>query len=420
MKVDIYPSKVSGVITPPASKSFLHRAIISASIAKGKSVINNIIYSEDVKATIGVFRSIGVKIEEHSDKLVITSGGIDKFNIKTPVDCNESGSTLRFVIPILSCNKKVYFKGKSSLLSRPMSVYEDIFNIQNINYEKHNEFILTEGKIRPDIFRIPGNISSQFITGLLFILPTLNQDSKIEIIGDLESSNYIDMTIDILERFNVFIKHEKNNFFIKGNQTYKSANIFAENDFSQMAFFSVLGVINNNIEVKGVNFSSNQPDKRIIDVITGINGVVTKDLNSAIFEHSETNSFTFDLGQSPDLGPILSILAAKSRGKSYLINGNRLKIKESNRLLTIYKSLKQMGIDIIMGSDYLEINGPNDFNGGIYSSFNDHRIAMMLAIAATVAKDKFTITCAEAINKSYPDFYSDLESLGVKIKYIEE
>ena len=420
MKVEVYPSKVKGTIEPPASKSYLHRAIISASIAKGTSVIHNVIYSDDVNATLDIFSSIGVVIDRYIDRLVITSNGIDSFTIRKPINCNESGSTLRFVIPVLSNIKEVYFKGKSSLMSRPMHIYEEIFFNQGLSYKKQDNYIVTKGKIKPGKFKIPGNISSQFISGLLFVLPLLNGDSEIEILGTLESSNYINMTIDVLESFGIFIKRTKNRFLVDGNQSYKPAEIFAENDFSQMAFFSVLGIINNDIIIKGMNVNSFQPDKAIIEAIFNIGGVIEKQSNMAIFKYSKTNNFTFDLSQSPDLAPILSVLASKSHGLSRLINGERLKIKESNRLLTTYNSLKQMGVKIVMGDDYLEIVGPNKLNGGIFDSYNDHRIAMMLAIAATVAESKITITNAEAINKSYPNFYDDLESLGVKIKYIKE
>ncbi|XFA98395.1 3-phosphoshikimate 1-carboxyvinyltransferase [Candidatus Izemoplasma sp. B36] len=420
MIVEVYPSKVKGTIEPPASKSYLHRAIISASIAKGTSIIHNVIYSDDVNATLDIFASLGVAVERYVDRLVITSKGIDSFTISTPINCNESGSTLRFVIPILSNQQEVYFKGKSSLMSRPMHIYEEIFSYQGLTYKKQNDSIVTRGKIKPGKFKIPGNISSQFISGLLFVLPLLNGDSEIEILGTLESSSYINMTIDVLESFGIFIKHKKNRFLVNGNQSYKPTEIFAENDFSQMAFFSVLGIINNDITIKGMNFNSFQPDKVIIDAIINIGGIVEKHSDIAIFKRSKTSDFTFDLSQSPDLAPILSVLASKSHGFSRLINGERLKIKESNRLLTTYNSLKQMGVRIIMGDDYLEIVGPNKFRGGEFDSYNDHRIAMMLAIAATVAESKTTITNAEAINKSYPNFYTDLESLGVKIKYIEE
>ncbi|MCK5731975.1 MAG: 3-phosphoshikimate 1-carboxyvinyltransferase [Tenericutes bacterium] len=418
MKVEVYPSKVSGEIIPPSSKSFLHRSIICAALSNGVTKINNVIYSEDVVATIEVFESIGVAIERSANNLVISSGGRSSFNINNPINCNESGSTIRFLIPILSNNKKVSFTGKTSLLSRPMSIYEDIFLNQGLLFKNDNTSIVTEGEIKPGNFSVQGDISSQFISGLLFILPLLNGDSSIEIIGTFESSNYVDMTISILRNFSIIVEQNENTFFVKGNQTFVPTEIISENDFSQLAFYAVLGTINNDIRINNINFDSFQPDRRIIDVVQSARGIVEKGSNYAIFKHSETQGFTFDVGQSPDIAPILAVLAVFSVGKTRLINAKRLVMKESNRLLTTYKSLKKLGANIIMGDDYLEIVGTQKLQGNLCDSFNDHRIAMTLAIAATVSESKITIDNAEAINKSYPNFYEDLKSLGVKINII--
>ncbi|MCK4551720.1 MAG: 3-phosphoshikimate 1-carboxyvinyltransferase [Tenericutes bacterium] len=418
MKVEVYPSKVSGEIIPPPSKSFLHRAIICAALSSGTTKINNVIYSQDVVATIEAFESVGVSIDRGANSLVIKSNGRHSFNIDSPINCNESGSTLRFLIPILSTNKKVLFTGKSSLLNRPMDVYEDIFLNQKSQFKNNGLSIMTNGEIIPGNFKIKGDISSQFISGLLFILPLLSGDSSIEIIGSFESSNYVDMTISILRSFSIIVEKDKNTFFIKGNQTYNSTEITSENDFSQLAFYAVLGTINNNIKITNINYDSFQPDKRIIDIIQLANGNVEKGRNYAIFKRSNTHAFTFDVSQSPDIAPILAVLAVFSVGKTRLINAKRLAMKESNRLLTTYKSLKKLGAKITLGSDYLEIVGTKKLQGNLCDSFNDHRIAMTLAIAATVSDSKITIDNAEAINKSYPHFYEDLKSLGVKINIV--
>ena len=417
VKIEVYPSVVSGTITPPASKSMLHRSIISASLANGTSVINNVVYSEDVVATVNAFKQLGVQIETKDNQLLIVSKGLSGFHENVDVDCNESGSTLRFLVPVLSNTKKAYFRGKSSLLKRPMTIYEEIFKNQNIHYEKNDLFITTEGKIKPGNFKIRGDISSQFISGLLFVLPTLDGDSTIDIIGNLESANYVKLTISVLEKFSIFISFQNNRFFIKGNQAYKSTEIYAEIDFSQLAFFAVLGTINNTIKVDHIDFDSLQPDKQIIDIIEQMNGDVIREPNSAVFNHSFTRGITIDVGQFPDIAPILGVLAALSEGKTSIVNAKRLIIKESNRLLSTYNTLKNLGVDVHMGKDFLEIYGTNKFVGCELDSYNDHRIAMAAAIAATVADSKVTINNAEAINKSYPGFYNDLQALGVKIRF---
>lgn len=418
MKVDVYPSKVSGSITPPPSKSFLHRAIISASLAKGHSTINNIILSDDVLATVNAFKSLGVQIDINNNSFDITSNGYGSFNKNIEVDCNESGSTIRFLIPILSNNNFAYFKGKTSLINRPFNVYEDIFKKQGLVFYKSGNSIITKGQLSPGKYIVPGDISSQFISGLLFVLPLLNGDSTIEIVGDFESKQYVDMTVNILKRFGVNITKNKNIFYIKKNQKYVSTSIDAEIDYSQMAFFAVLGTINNDIKIMGLNDDSMQPDRKIIDIINLMGGKIKKDHNSLNIYKSKTYGITIDVSQSPDIAPILGILASSSLGTTNLINAKRLIIKESNRLLSIYNTLIKFGVKIDLGEDSLTIHGPSKFKSNIFDSYNDHRIVMMIAIAATIAKDKVTIKGAEAVKKSYPNFFQDLEKLGVKIKYL--
>ncbi len=418
MKVEVYPSKVSGSITPPPSKSFLHRAIISASLAKGHSTINNIILSNDVLATINALRSVGVQININNNSLDIISNGYESFNNKIEVDCNESGSTIRFLIPILSNNDFAYFKGKTSLINRPFSVYEDIFEKQGLVFYKNDNIIVTKGRLSPGKYVVSGDISSQFISGLLFVLPLLNGDSTIEIEGDFESKQYVDMTVNILKRFGVNIAKNKNIFYIKKNQKYISTSINAEIDYSQMAFFAVLGTINNDIKIRGLNNNTLQPDRKILDIINLMGGNVTQTDNLLNIYKSQTYGNTIDISQSPDIAPILGVLAASSVGTTNIINAKRLIIKESNRLLSIYNTLIKFGVKIDLGEDSLTIHGPSQFNSGIFDSYNDHRIVMMIAIAATIAKDKITIKGAEAVKKSYPYFFRDLENLGVKIKYL--
>jgi 3-phosphoshikimate 1-carboxyvinyltransferase len=298
-----------------------------------------------------------------------------------------------------------------------MKIYEDIFKSQNLEYNITSNSITTIGKISPGKYVVPGNISSQFISGLMFILPTLHEDSSIEIIDDFESSNYVDMTVSILKSFSIIIERTNNGFFIKGNQEYKPTEIIAETDFSQLAFFGVLGTINSNIRIDNIDFTSLQPDKRVISIIEEMGGVVTKGRNYAIFSKTQTSGITIDVSQSPDIAPILTVLAAKSLGITKIINAKRLVIKESNRLLSSFETLKKLGVNVEMGEDNLTIYHTKKFNGGVFDSYNDHRIAMTIAIAATIADSKTTILNAEAVNKSYPDFYKDLEALGVKIKY---
>lgn len=417
MIVDVYPSNVNGSVTPPSSKSFLHRAIICASLAQGKSVIENIVYSEDVLATIHAFKSLGVKIEGDHNKLIINSHGLSHLLQDKEINCHESGSTMRFLLPLLSTDHKNLFLGNSGLLKRPMDVYEKIFINQGLRFLKTNDYIETKGQLKPANFIIPGDVSSQFISGMLFVLPTLDGDSTIKITNNFESLDYVKMTIAILEKFNIFIEVGHDHIFVKGNQRYLPTTIKSETDYSQLAYFAVLGILNNNLVICDVSRNSLQADRRIIDIIQTMGGVISWHKNQLLVAKSSLDQAVIDVSQCPDIAPILALLLSQSNGFSRIINAKRLKIKESNRLLSTYTSLKKLGASIKMGDDDLVIQGPTPLMGTVCDSFNDHRIAMMLGIAGTIANSKVTIEHAEAINKSYPDFFKDLQSLGVRLEY---
>lgn len=417
MKVDIYPSTVSGSIQPPASKSFLHRSIISACLARGHSTINNIILSEDVMATVQAFRDVGVSIEINGDSFDVYSEGIESFSEQVVVNCNESGTTMRFLIPILSNTNFAYFKGKSSLMNRPYDVYESIYKKLGLVFIKESDKIITKGNIISGDYEVRGDISSQFISGLLFVLPLLKGDSTIKIIGNFESKQYVDMTVDILRRFGVNVRKINQTFFIEGNQKYRPIIINAETDYSQMAFFAVLGIVNNNLEITGINYDSFQPDLRILDIIDEMDGEIVKTKNAVLIRKSKILGKQIDVSQCPDIAPILGVLGSVASGVTKITNAKRLVMKESNRLLSTFITLETYGVDVEMKEDSIVIIGGKELHGNVFDSFNDHRIAMTVAIAATIADSKVTILNAEAINKSYPTFYQDLEKLGVRIKY---
>ncbi len=391
MNIEIIPSKLKGSIDVIPSKSCLHRAIIAASLSDGISTIDNILYSEDIKATINACIKLGANINSFDDKLVIK--GTSEINYNQVIDCNESGSTLRFMIPIfLAKNNKVKFTGKDSLLSRPLNVYYDIFEKQNIKYNN----LEIEGSLKPDTFYIDGSISSQFITGLLFSLPLLNNDSKIIITNTLESKGYVDITIDILRKFNITIENnEYKEFLIKGNQKFKSCNYTAEADYSQASFFLVANELGNNIKVNNLNINSLQPDKKIINDIIKIK-----------------NNEIIDLSENPDCGPILSILATFYN--TSFINAKRLRIKECDRISCMVKNLNLLNANVSEKIDEMIFNKVSELNGNIVDSYNDHRVVMALAIASTICTSNITIINKDAVNKSYPNFWNDFKKLGGK------
>ena len=411
----IKANRLTGEVTPPPSKSILHRYIIASSLAKGISKIENISYSDDIIATIEAMKKLGAKIEKKDNYLLIDgSKTFDKkyLNNNAEIDCNESGSTLRFLFPLSIVKKnKISFKGKGKLFKRPLNSYFENFDKYKIKYSYINENeILLDGELKSGEYEIDGNISSQFITGLLFSLPLLNENSKIIIKGKLESSSYIDITLDCLNKFGInIIKNSYKEFIIKGNQNYKSGNYQVEADYSQIAFFLVANSIGSNIKINGLNSNSLQGDKKIVDFIYKIDNWNKKE--KLILDGSET----------PDIIPILSLKACISKKEIEIVNIARLRIKESDRLRAIVKELSKLGFDLLEKEDSILINSRKDFNkiinnNPVYlSSHSDHRIAMTIAIASTYYDGEIILDNLDCIKKSYPNFWEVFLSLGGKI-----
>ena len=415
--IELFPSILNGEVKAPPSKSLSHRALICASLAKGQSIITNIAYSNDVLATINSLELLGAKFDKQEDRLIIKGAK----RIKAPncaINCNESGSTLRFLIPIFSLTgKKIQFTGSPSLIKRPQSIYEDIFKQDGNIFKVDNGVITVNGSVKAREYVLKGNISSQFFTGLMFSLPLLKEDSKIVIEGKLESKGYIDLTIKTLEEFGVKILELKDGYFIKGNQSYTPRTFDIEGDYSQAAFFLVGGILNGFIKVSDLEHDSFQGDKAITDVIKAMKGKIIYMENGFITESSSTIGTTIDLSDFPDLGPIIALLASLSEGKTTITNAGRLRIKESDRIESTVINLKKLGANISSTKDEIIIRGKTSLKGGVtVDSYNDHRIAMMVSIAASVSKENVILTNANAVNKSYPNFFEDYLTVGGKLK----
>ncbi|MGM0396509.1 MAG: 3-phosphoshikimate 1-carboxyvinyltransferase [Bacillota bacterium] len=418
--VTIKPGKLKGVVNVPPSKSISHRAIISASLSKGESVINNLILSKDMEATISAMRSMGSNIEivEKGQggriKLVI-QGGYSKKEI-THIDCIESGSTLRFLIPVSLLDKgQVTFHGRGKLVTRPLYSYYEIFQKTGIEYSLLDGGLpLTiDGQLEAGTYELDGNISSQFVTGLMFSLPLLPGDSKILIRGDLESKGYVDLTLDVLKGFGIdIINNAYKEFTIKGNQKYKPYNIEIEGDYSQAAFWLAAGVLGEGVESRGIREKTSQGDRAIVNIIEDMGGALQVDGDSIIASPSDLHSIKVDVSQCPDLVPIIAVLGTLSEGVLEIVNGYRVRIKESDRLKAISTELNKLGADITETEDGLIVKGVKSLRGGEVASWNDHRIVMALAIAATRATGDVTIRDSGAITKSYPGFWEDFKKLG--------
>ena len=412
MKI-IKADKLVGELSPPPSKSVLHRYIIASSLAKGVSKIENISFSEDIIATIEAMKKLGANIEQKENYLLID--GSDTFknlNENIEIDCNESGSTLRFLFPLSIVEEnKVLFKGRGKLFKRPMTPYFENFEKYKIKHSYIDENkILLEGQLKSGIYEIDGNISSQFITGLLFSLPLLEGESKIIINGKLESSNYIDISLECLSKFGIkIINNSYQEFIIEGNQSYKVGNYHTEADYSQAAFFLVANAIGSKIKINDLNENSLQGDKKIIDYISEIDNWNSKD--TLVLDGSET----------PDIIPILSLKAAVSGKKIEIVNVERLRIKESDRLKATVEELSKLNFDLIEKKDSILINSRENFevnkNEKIVSlsAHSDHRIAMMIAIAATCYDGEILLDNLDCVKKSYPNFWEVFLSLGGKV-----
>lgn len=418
MKAKISPSIVNGKIHIPPSKSMAHRSIICASLAKGTSTIKNVAYSKDIIATIEGMRQLGAKIETYDDYVVIE--GINDFNHlqSNNIFCNESGSTLRFFIPIFSLTKqKITFSGAGRLMQRPQTIYEEIFKAQGLSFIQDNETIIINDCLKPSHYELAGDVSSQFISGLLFTLPLLNGDSTIHIKPPFESKSYVLLTIEMLERFNIKVEWlDENTIKIKGNQTYQACDYTIEGDYSQLAFFAVLAAINHDLEITGVNHDSKQGDKQIIDILKDFNVKIEPINHGYKVYQSELKACDIDLANCPDLGPILCILASFAQGKTKIYHAGRLRIKESDRIQAMEDELNKLNLNISSTYDEIFIEGLT-FNDSyqVYSAHNDHRIVMALSVLLSKINHGGLIEEAQAIEKSYPTFFEDYQLINGKV-----
>ena len=431
MDLTIQPHKLSGTVTVPPSKSLAHRAVICAALSDGTCKIDNIALSDDIIATIEAMKAFGAVIEQEGSALTITGAGRYVTDAKATesattaehlIDCNESGSTLRFVVPISTLFQGASrFVGRGNLGKRPLTIFYDIFEEQGITYKPtEGELdLVVDGNLKPGHFSFPGNVSSQFITGLLFTLPLLDGDSVIKITTPLESIGYIDLTLEVMSAFGVTIENVGHQLFrISGGQSYKATDYRVEGDYSQAAFFLCADALGNDLLVDDLSMDSLQGDRAVVSILEAMGVSFEKQSNGLI--GTATNGLhgtLIDASQCPDIIPVVALTACLSEGKTEIINAGRLRIKECDRLQATASELKKLGADIEELPEGLLIHGVKSLKGKeTVWSYKDHRIAMMLAIAATVCEQPITITDAECVSKSYPDFWEDYKAIGGKIQ----
>lgn len=433
--ITIEAPRLEGVIRIPPSKSISHRAVICAGLAEGISKLENVIFSQDIAATLEGMQAMGaiVKSIEWNNKELAgydelpdgepctlwIQGNPSPLLLSNLIDCGESGSTLRFLIPLaIRSGDKVAFLGHGKLGERPLDAYYQLFDEQGIEYHTTGGFLplSVQGSLQSGVYKLKGNVSSQFISGLLFLLPLLAGDSRILLTTDLESRGYVDLTIDVLQKFGIEIENKDDReFTIKGNQKYHGSHYRVEGDYSQAAFWIAAGILGTKMECLDLNPDSLQGDRAILDLVQEMGADIERQEDVLRIKNSVTKGTVIDAGQCPDLVPILAVLAALSKGKTQIINAGRLRIKESDRLRAIATELNKLGAKVQELEEGLDIEGVESLQGGTVDSWNDHRIAMAMAIAALRCTGPLSITGFEAVKKSYPHFWQDFQKLGGKL-----
>jgi len=418
--VTLIPKKLAGEVRVPPSKSIAHRAVICAGLAQGQSTIRQIAYSDDIRATIGGMTALGMSAdsrEEDGLSLLTVRGGLS--DGEKTIDCGESGSTLRFLIPLALVRAgKTVFTGHGKLGERPLLDYYRIFDRQGISYHTADGRLplTVDGRLSAGDYQLSGQTSSQFVSGLLFALPLLPGDSRIEITTSLESRGYVDLTLDVMGQFGVQVEREGDQLYrIPGGQHYQPTDYTVESDFSQAAFWLVSGCLGSDLRCLGLQADSLQGDKAILEIITAMGGRIRWDGPGLRAFPGKTRGVTVDVSQCPDLVPILAVLASLSQGRTRIVNAARLRLKESDRLAAMATELGKIGADIREEGDGLVIHGRELLLGGQADSWNDHRIAMALAIAAQCCREPLTLSGSESVSKSYPNFWADYQALGGEI-----
>ena len=416
-----------GVVNIPPSKSAAHRAMLCAALADGRSVLSPIELSNDMKATINAITALGAIVQLAGDTLLVDGIG-NRFgnasNEPVIVNCIESGSTLRFIIPI-ACAAGINgrFIGEGTLVSRPIGLYSDLLPKAGVECSSDDGLpLVCKGKLQAGNYEMPGNISSQFITGMLLALPLCNGDSSITLTTPLQSSAYVEMTISCMSDFGVKIITTENGWFVPGNQKYSARNYTVEGDWSQAGFFLAAGAIGGKqgeIILRGLRLDSVQGDKAAIELFRGFGAEIELSHDEITVRSGSLHGQHINAQQIPDLVPCLALCAALCKGTTVIDHAERLRIKESDRLTSTAAMINSLGGDAEATDDGLIIHGVKRFKGGVVHGYRDHRIIMAAAVGALSTDGEVTITTPQSVSKSYPSFFEVYNSLGGKANVID-
>lgn len=406
----------SNEITIPSSKSLSHRALIAASLADGKSVIHRLVHNKDTETTIQCLKKLGASFTEEKEGLSVQ--GIQDLSAYdgSVLDAGESGSTLRFLIPLFSeTGKKVTFTGHGKLMERPQSVYKDLFEKNHLFFHQENSFLTIEGKLPSKIYEIDGSVSSQFISGLLFVLPLLEGDSEIHIIEPYESRSYVGLTEDCLFKAGIQILDEGNRIHIPGRQKYYPFETFIAGDDSQAAFPASFAFLTDHpVRIHGIDHESRQGDHVIFSLLARMGAHVEEIDDGYLIQPGKLHGIEADLSDCPDLGPMLFALAAKAEGASVFHHVERLRMKESDRIACMEEEMHKLGCHISSDQSNVTVEGSAKIKGNVVlNGHNDHRIVMALAVLSAAADAPVVIQGAEAVTKSWPAFFEDMKHAGM-------
>jgi 3-phosphoshikimate 1-carboxyvinyltransferase len=437
MKVTIYPSEIKGTIQAPASKSSMQRACAAALLSKGKSIIRNPGHSNDDKAAIGIIKALGAEVKMENGEWKVESRGVQP--VTSGIDCGESGLSFRMFTPIVALSEKeITVNGSGSLLSRPMDFFDKILPKLGVKIKSNKGKVpmVVQGPLVPANIEVDGSLSSQFLTGLLMAYSATSPQTPLQRRGafgysgsstvtirvrNLKSKPYIDLTLDVMKKFGMRVPENKNyEEFIFHDEDIHDArrtthDYFVEGDWSGGAFLLVAGAIAGSITVRGLDISSTQADRAVVDAMINANASIAMEAKGIKVHPGGLRGFEFDATDCPDLFPPLVALAAYCKDETKIKGVSRLIHKESNRAATLLQEFGKMGVKIDFSDDMMIIYGGSKPKGAKLHSHHDHRIAMACAVAALKAGGETVIEEAQAVKKSYPDFYTDLKSLGASV-----
>ena len=421
MIATIKPSTLKGTIQAPTSKSSMQRACAAALLTMGKSIIQNPGHSNDDKAAMDIVQKLGASIEINNEELIVNSSGVHPR--ETRINCGESGLSIRMFTPIIALSdKEITINGEGSLLSRPMDFFDKILPQLNVKIKSQDGKLplVIKGPLQPKNIEIDGSLSSQFLTGLLMAYCAADAKEVSIKVNNLTSKPYIDLTLDVMRRFGLKLPEHKNyeEFYFSKETHYSSLithEYTVESDWSGGAFLLVAGAIAGPITLRGLDMMSTQADKAIMKALTDANAGFAIEAKGIKLHPAEMRGFEFDATDCPDLFPPLVALAAYCKGETKIKGVNRLTHKESNRSASLQQEFGKMGVKVEVNDDVMAIRGGDKLNGAKVHSHHDHRIAMACTVAALKAEGKTEVEEADAVNKSYPDFYDDLKKLGADV-----